>query len=63
MISGKARAHRVAGIRTHVGVATSLREAHATKQSILSFESQMDCFASLAKMVWTAPDGIIVPDW
>jgi hypothetical protein len=22
----------------------------------------MDCFASLAKMVWTAPDGISVPD-
>ena len=23
----------------------------------------MDCFASLAKMGWTAPDGIDVPDW
>jgi len=23
----------------------------------------MDCFAALAKMVWTAPDGISVPDW
>jgi transposase len=23
----------------------------------------MDCFASLAKMGWTAPDGISVPDW
>jgi hypothetical protein len=25
--------------------------------------ASMDYFASLAKMVWTAPDGIIVPDW
>jgi len=24
---------------------------------------RMDCFASLAKMGWTAPDGISVPDW
>jgi hypothetical protein len=24
---------------------------------------RMDCFASLAKMGWTAPDGIDVPDW
>jgi hypothetical protein len=24
---------------------------------------EMDCFASLAKMGWTAPDGIDVPDW
>jgi hypothetical protein len=23
----------------------------------------VDCFAALAKMGWTAPDGIIVPDW
>jgi hypothetical protein len=35
----------------------------ATKQSILSLCGQMDCFASLAKMGWTAPDGINVPDW
>src|ERR1700674_3540049 len=45
MISGKARAHRVAGMRTHVGVAMSLRGAHARKQSILSSEGEMDCFA------------------
>ena len=45
MISGKARPHRVAGMRTHVGVATSLRGAHATRLSILSSEGEMDCFA------------------
>src|ERR1700694_2321334 len=41
----QARPHRIAGMRTHVGVATSLRRAHATKQSILSSEGEMDCFA------------------
>jgi hypothetical protein len=34
----------------------------ATKQSILVCVL-MDCFAPLAKMGWTAPDGISVPDW
>ena len=28
-------------------------------------QSSLDCFVAslLAKMVWTAPDGISVPDW
>jgi hypothetical protein len=43
--------------------ATSLRGAKATKQSSFLLGVAMDCFASLAKMVWTAPDGISVPDW
>jgi hypothetical protein len=30
-----------------------------------SGKSSLDCFVALllAKMVWTAPDGISVPDW
>jgi hypothetical protein len=37
--------------------------ASDAKQSMRQQESKMDCFASLAKMGWTAPDGISVPDW
>src|ERR1700726_3012272 len=35
------------------------------KQTILSLHGEIDCFVAslLAKMVWTAPDGISVPDW
>jgi hypothetical protein len=38
--------------------------ASEATQSILSFRL-MDCFVALllAKMGWTAPDGISVPDW
>jgi hypothetical protein len=44
------------------GISASESGSEAT-QSILSFRL-MDCFvASLAKMGWTAPDGISVPDW
>jgi len=32
-------------------------------EAIHSSFAAMDCFAPLAKMGWTAPDGISVPDW
>jgi len=40
-----------------------IARSEATKQS--SFLCCMDCFVAslLAKMGWTAPDGISVPDW
>jgi len=37
--------------------------ASEAKQSILSLSGEMDCFASLAMLGWTAPDGIDVPNW
>jgi hypothetical protein len=30
---------------------------------IRATSEKMDCFAALAMMGWTAPDGIYVPDW
>jgi hypothetical protein len=33
------------------------------KQSIVAAKWIASSLALLAKMVWTAPDGIIVPDW
>ncbi len=37
--------------------------ASEAKQSMAPQKRNMDCFASLAMMGWTAPDGIDVPDW
>jgi hypothetical protein len=39
--------------------------ASEAKQSISPRRERMDCFVAslLAKMGWTAPDGISVPDW
>ncbi|HEV3498828.1 MAG TPA: hypothetical protein VGZ92_00810 [Bradyrhizobium sp.] len=38
--------------------------ASEAKQS-MEQQERVDCFVAslLAKMVWTAPDGISVPDW
>ena len=40
-----------------------IARSEATKQSIYPLCRDMDCFAALAMMGWTAPDGIYVPDW
>src|SRR3979490_1437941 len=47
----------------------SLTKVHFLPRSVSDeaiqscFVAKVDCFASLAMMGWTAPDGIDVPDW
>jgi hypothetical protein len=62
MDSGLDASHRPGMTEEFVGHPVIAR-SEAAKQSILPWRGEVDCFASLAKMGWTAPDGIIVPDW
>jgi hypothetical protein len=54
--------------RCIIVIACDKREAFAHGSSCdeaihFSACGAMDCFAALAMMGWTAPDGIYVPDW
>jgi hypothetical protein len=45
-----------------IALSPSLRGAQATKQSILSFRGDMDCFASLAMTTVTVSAAIVIAE-